>query len=125
MRYRLIALLLLTLGALTLAIAIGSTPLSFSQMVQGLRGDDPLLATILWELRLPRALAAVAVGAALALAGTLLQLLLHNPLADPYILGVSGGAALGGISVLAFGGALGLGYAAVPPAAFAGASGAH
>ena len=105
MRYRLIALLLLTLGALTLAITIGSTPLSFSQMVQGLRGDDPLLATILWELRLPRALAAVAVGAALALAGTLLQLLLHNPLADPYLLGISGGSASGALLALLLGSA--------------------
>jgi iron complex transport system permease protein len=64
---------------------------------------------------------AALVGASLAVAGTLFQALLRNPLADPYILGVSGGAALGGIIVLALGGALGLGYAAVPPAAFAGA----
>jgi iron complex transport system permease protein len=64
---------------------------------------------------------ATIVGACLAVAGTLFQALLRNPLADPYILGVSGGAALGGVSVLALGGALGLGYSAVPPAAFAGA----
>ena len=48
------------------------------------------------------------------------QALLRNPLADPFILGVSGGAALGGIAVLALGAQVGLGYAAVPPAAFAG-----
>jgi iron complex transport system permease protein len=52
------------------------------------------------------------------------QALLRNPLADPYVLGVSGGAALGGIAVLTLGSAVGLGYAAVPPAAFAGALGA-
>ena len=53
--------------------------------------------------------------------GVLFQALLRNPLADPFILGISGGAALGGISMLAFGAAIGLGQAAVPFAAFAGA----
>jgi iron complex transport system permease protein len=66
-------------------------------------------------------LLAAVVGAALAVSGVLFQALLRNPLADPYILGVSGGAALGGIAMLSLGGALGLGYGAVPPAAFAGA----
>jgi iron complex transport system permease protein len=78
-------------------------------------------ADIVLRVRLPRVVLAALVGASLAVAGTLFQALLRNPLADPYILGVSGGAALGGIIVLALGGALGLGYAAVPPAAFAGA----
>ena len=55
------------------------------------------------------------------MAGVAFQALLRNPLADPFILGVSGGAALGGVLVLAVGGGLGLGYAAVPPASFAGA----
>lgn len=50
---------------------------------------------IFWQLRLPRALSAFAVGGLLALAGALMQLLLRNPLADPYVLGVSGGAATG------------------------------
>jgi iron complex transport system permease protein len=54
-------------------------------------------------------------------AGVLFQALLRNPLADPFVLGVSGGAALGGITVLGLGGLVGLGYWAVPPAAFAGA----
>lgn len=54
---------------------------------------DPAARQILLELRLPRALAAFGTGAALALAGTLMQVLLRNPLADPYILGTSGGAA--------------------------------
>jgi iron complex transport system permease protein len=54
----------------------------------------------------------------------LFQALLRNPLADPFVLGVSGGAALGGILVLAFGPELGIGYGGVPPAAFAGAVGA-
>jgi iron complex transport system permease protein len=60
------------------------------------------------------------VGACLAVSGVLFQAMLRNPLADPYVLGVSGGAALGGILVLSLGSAIGLGYEAVPPAAFAG-----
>jgi len=77
-------------------------------------------ADIVLRIRLPRLLLGAIVGAALSVSGVLFQALLRNPLADPFVLGVSGGAALGGIFVLGFGGALGLGYAAVPPAAFLG-----
>ena len=66
-------------------------------------------------------LLAALVGASLAVAGVLFQALLRNPLADPYVLGVSGGAALGGIAALTLGASLGLPGAAVPLAAFAGA----
>lgn len=79
---------------------------------------------IVFEIRLPRALLAALVGAGLATAGALLQALLQNPLADPYVLGISGGAALGGVIALALGGGLWLGGAAVPLIAFAGALGA-
>jgi iron complex transport system permease protein len=79
---------------------------------------------IVLEIRLPRALLAALVGAGLATAGALLQALLQNPLADPYVLGISGGAALGGVAALALGGGLWLGAAAVPLVAFAGALGA-
>lgn len=58
-----------------------------------------LSSDIIWQLRLPRALSAFAVGALLALAGALMQLLLRNPLADPYVLGVSGGAATGALAI--------------------------
>jgi iron complex transport system permease protein len=75
-------------------------------------------------IRLPRALLAALVGAGLATAGALLQALLQNPLADPYVLGISGGAALGGVAALALGSGLWLGAAAVPVVAFAGALGA-
>jgi len=78
-------------------------------------------ADIVLRIRLPRVLLAAGVGASLSVAGVLFQALLRNPLADPYILGISGGAALGGIVVLAFGSAVGLAQSAVPPAAFAGA----
>ncbi len=62
-----------------------------------------LADTILWELRLPRALAAFATGGLLALAGALMQVLLRNPLADPYILGVSGGAASAALLLMLLG----------------------
>jgi iron complex transport system permease protein len=57
-------------------------------------------ADIVWQLRLPRALSAFAVGGLLALAGALMQILLRNPLADPYVLGVSGGAATGALGMM-------------------------
>src|SRR5688500_2956721 len=60
-----------------------------------LAAGDPLMQTIVWELRVRRALAAFGTGVVLALAGVLMQALLRNPLADPYVLGVSGGAAVG------------------------------
>ena len=77
-------------------------------------------AGIVLDIRLPRALLAALVGAGLATAGALLQALLQNPLAEPYVLGISGGAALGGVLALALGGAW-LGGALVPAVAFAGA----
>lgn len=61
------------------------------------KATDETLRRIVLELRLPRALAAYSVGAALALAGVFMQVLLRNPLADPYVLGVSGGAAVGAL----------------------------
>ncbi len=78
-------------------------------------------ADIVLQIRLPRALLAALVGAGLATAGALLQALLQNPLADPYVLGISGGAALGGVIALAFGFSVGLGSLSVPLVAFVGA----
>lgn len=65
--------------------------------------EGDLLARVVLELRLPRALAGYAVGASLALAGVLMQVLLRNPLADPYVLGVSGGAAVGALAAMQLG----------------------
>jgi iron complex transport system permease protein len=85
-------------------------------------GDvDPATADIVRRIRLPRVAVGALVGAALATAGAVFQALLRNPLADPFVLGISGGAALGGVTVLALGAAVGLGAGAVPIAAFAGA----
>jgi iron complex transport system permease protein len=91
------------LASLVAALAIGSVALPLPDVLVWLRGQDaPLVASVL-ELRLPRALTAFAVGALLALAGALLQALLRNPLADPYVLGVSGGAAVAALGALALG----------------------
>src|SRR5262245_63798106 len=78
-------------------------------------------SSIVLEIRLPRAVLAALVGAGLATAGALLQALLQNPLADPYVLGISGGAALGGVLALALGGGSGIAAFSVPAFAFAGA----
>jgi iron complex transport system permease protein len=103
-------LLLASLAALLLACRLGSVPLSSAELWAALGGwlhgqPDSLAGTLL-GLRLERALAAWLTGAALALAGVLMQALLRNPLADPYILGVSSGAAVGALLTLLLGGAL-------------------
>lgn len=87
-------LLLLTLASLTAGLAVGSVPVPLGEVWPALWGDDTLYGAVILELRLPRLLAAFAVGGLLAVAGALLQVLLRNPLADPYVLGISGGAAV-------------------------------
>jgi iron complex transport system permease protein len=62
------------------------------------KNADPLYQTIIWQIRLPRVLLAAFVGATLALGGLVFQALLRNPLAEPYILGISGGSAIGAIA---------------------------
>jgi len=81
---------------------------------------QPFEASIVWDVRLPRVLLAAIAGAGLAVVGATLQALLRNPLADPYLLGTSAGAALGAVAVLLFGAPL-LGGLSVSAAAFAGA----
>jgi len=90
-----IVLLLLTPLVLSSALLIGSIPISMHDIWIALY-DNPHTATsqVIHTLRLPRILGAFSCGALLALAGTLMQVLLRNPLADPYILGISGGAAV-------------------------------
>jgi iron complex transport system permease protein len=122
----LLALLLLAaaLGSIVaLAVTVGPTPVGLHDVLSLLLGKvDAATRAILLEVRLPRVLLAALVGAGLSGAGVGFQALLRNPLADPYILGVSGGAALGAVlfSSLAGGG----GYPSFlgrPLAAFAGA----
>jgi len=88
--------LLALAGALALSCAFGAQPLSIATALAGGEPDR----SILLGLRLPRALLGAVVGVALAASGTALQALLRNPLAEPFVLGVSGGAALGGTLVL-------------------------
>lgn len=89
--------LLSVLGASIVAsLLIGAVPIAPAVLWEALRGrSDPTVETIVWELRLPRVLTAVLVGAALGWVGCAFQGLLRNPLADPYIVGVSSGAAVG------------------------------
>jgi iron complex transport system permease protein len=112
------ALVVLALLCIAAALAIGSESLPLDRVAAivaggGSAGERDLVL----ELRLPRALSAFAVGGLLALAGVLMQVLLRNPLADPYILGTSGGAAVGALAALS----VGLAPWAVDAGAFAGA----
>lgn len=114
-----VMLLAITLAAFLFALASGSADIGFGQALDALRGQASEQArALVVELRLPRALTAFAVGGLLAVAGVLMQVLLRNPLAEPYILGSSGGAAVAallamiaglggfGVDIAAFGGAM-------------------
>jgi len=104
----LVLLAIAALASLIASAAMGSVALPFDHLLAALlRQSSGPEADIVWKLRLPRAGAAFACGALLALAGALLQVLLRNPLADPYIFGVSGGAALGVLLAMLLG--LGIG----------------
>ena len=107
----LVVLASLTMGAVHLPLAA-----VFSALTSRAAGSEA--ATIVLGIRLPRILLAILVGAALAVAGTGLQALLRNPLADPYVLGISSGAAVGAIFALWVGGRV---ASASPLAAFVGA----
>ena len=105
-------------GCLLLALAAGSVRVPVADVFAALFGGrDELPLDVVLSLRLPRALAGFACGGLLALSGALLQVLLRNPLADPYILGVSGGAGVGAILAIL----VGWGAAGIGGAAFAGA----
>jgi iron complex transport system permease protein len=111
------ALAAVAIAAMAAALAVGSVSVDAGTILRALGGDATDTTTaIVRELRLPRALAAFAVGGLLALAGALMQVLLRNPLADPYVLGISGGAAVGALGAMLAGAA-----ALVTPAALAGA----
>jgi len=107
---------------MVLGISMGSTDSGIKDVLQNLflsKTSDSMLYTIIWQIRLPRVLLAALVGAALSLGGLVFQALLRNPLAEPYILGISGGSAIGaiigilmgfsrfpGVSLLAFTGSI-------------------
>lgn len=92
------AFILLTLGAFAVLFAnifIGSTRISPPDAIKALTGEKVgIVSDILWKIRIPRALAAMLLGGALSLSGYLLQTFFHNPIAGPFVLGVSSGAKL-------------------------------
>ncbi|MGK5554940.1 FecCD family ABC transporter permease [Actinomadura kijaniata] len=111
--------------ASVLAISIGSVNLPVGTVwrvvgahLTGADSPDPLRDQVVWEIRTPRVLVAALVGAGLSVAGVAFQALVRNPLADPYVLGVSAGASLGAVLVVAVG-ATAFGGLGVAGAAFA------
>jgi iron complex transport system permease protein len=118
---RLLSLALLLFAALVASMAFGAADLPLGSIIDALRGEGAeTTRTIVMNLRLPRALLAILVGGALGLSGAVFQALLRNPLAEPYVLGVSGGAAVGAVAAVVFGGSL-LAPWSLPLAALAGA----
>jgi len=107
----------LALLACLLGLALGAVPLSPRAIVAALLSPDAPAAAIVRDLRAPRVVLAFVVGGSLGVSGAALQALVRNPLADPYLLGISGGAGVGAVVAIA----LGLGSAwGVPAAAFVG-----
>jgi iron complex transport system permease protein len=99
-------LLLLAVAVFLCALLIGSSGISVPRALAVLAGGgDEATRTVLLAVRLPRVLAGFGVGSLLALSGVLLQALFRNPLADPYVLGVSGGAAVGALLAMIAGAA--------------------
>ena len=117
------SLLLVLLAAMFLGLSLGSSHSGIKAVFQNLLGigpQDPMLDTIIWKIRFPRILLATLVGGTLSLGGLVFQAILKNPLAEPYILGISGGSAIGaiigilmgllrfpGVSLMAFSGSIG------------------
>ena len=114
-------LILAVIGAFSLSVWLGSVDLTIRETLAAFTGrGDARVRQIVVELRAPRAVLAILVGGGLALAGAVFQALLRNPLAEPYILGISGGAATGAVLALALGLAVSHSWA-LPIAAFVGA----
>lgn len=97
-----VALLLLGLLALT-SLAIGDMHLSLAQIISGLLHRDEMAATILWNMRLPRMLVSMMVGAGLASSGLVMQAYFRNSLASPGLLGVTSGGAAGAVVIIGLG----------------------
>jgi len=114
-------LLLITVAVLLAALTSGSADIGIWDSLAALRGNaSEQVRTLVLDLRLPRALTAFGVGGLLAVAGVLMQVLLRNPLAEPYILGTSGGAAVAALLAMLFG----MSSLFIDFAAFGGAMGA-
>jgi iron complex transport system permease protein len=126
----LLALTVSLAAAIVLAVSVGAVAVPFETVIGVIAARvapgtvaatwTPTEAQIVWQFRLPRALLAVIVGAALAVSGAVLQAMARNPLADPYIFGVSSGASVGAVAVLTLGAAA-VGGVSLSAAAFLGA----
>jgi len=114
-------LLVLALVVIVAGLLFGAVPVSWSAVLAGLHGAAVGDAALVRELRLPRVLLAFLVGGSLGVSGASLQALVRNPLADPYLVGLSGGAGLGAVLAIALHAG---GPWAIPLAAFLGATGA-
>ncbi len=119
-RPRLVAWSCMLLALLTLlaGLKIGALPLSWQAFGNALVDSDSLAGRIVWQLRMPRTLLAFLAGSGLALAGQILQTVTRNPLADPYLFGISSGASFGVVLLLVLGG--GASAFGLPVAAFGG-----
>lgn len=127
-RLIILALVLLLLAVMVAGVVLGAVEVAILDLLQALglwprpKPLDASTKAIIMELRLPRVFLAAMVGAALAIGGTVFQALFRNPMADPYVLGVSAGAALGATAAFLFPTKyLPLGIGLVPMAAFGGA----
>nr|AGU11711.1 FecCD transport family [uncultured organism] len=121
-----VVLLLATVVSMVFSLAFGSERIPVNEVVSTVtdrfNGNEPgQWDVIIWELRVPRALLAVIVGAGLAVAGTGMQTLVRNPLADPYLLGISSGASVGATAAITTGALAGFGIYAVSTGALLGA----
>jgi iron complex transport system permease protein len=117
---RLLILGAVLIGAVLFSLSAGGSGIPLESVLEALTGGgDRTTRAIVLDLRLPRVVGAAIVGGGLALSGAVFQALLRNPLAEPYILGVSGGAAVGALAATVLG--IGVARWSVPIAAFAGA----
>src|SRR5829696_2209788 len=117
LRFAITVLFTILLLSVLIGLYVGYQPLDVAALK-----NDPIARAVFFRLRMPRVLMAGIVGSSLALVGAALQALFRNPLADPFTLGVSGGASLGASFAIAFG--LGVSFSGVPlifVAAFMGA----
>ena len=99
-----VGLIGIAMVAMLVALAHGSADISIAETIDAVLGGGPdKTRSLIVDLRLPRALTAFSVGGLLAVAGVLMQVLLRNPLAEPYILGSSGGAAVAALLAMILG----------------------
>jgi iron complex transport system permease protein len=119
----LLVVMLVSIGAGSVAVSIADTlRVIFAHLSGGTPNVGFTVDQIIWNYRLPRVILAALCGCGLAISGVILQALVNNPLADPYVLGLSSGAALGAVTVIVTAGAA-LGGIGVSTAAFIGAIG--